>query len=38
MEYSEQELVRREKLESIKEFCNPYPDRYEVTHKNQREI
>lgn len=33
MEYSEQELVRREKLESIKEFCNPYPDRYEVTHK-----
>ena len=33
MEYSEQELVRREKLESIKEFCNPYPERYEITHK-----
>ena len=33
MEYSEQELVRREKLETIKEFCNPYPERYEVSHK-----
>ena len=33
MEYSEQELVRREKLESIKKFCNPYPERYEITHK-----
>lgn len=31
-ELSEQERVRREKLEKIKEFCNPYPDRYEITH------
>ena len=28
---SEQELVRREKLEKIKEYCNPYPEKYEVT-------
>ncbi len=31
-EYSEQELVRREKLEEIKQVCNPYPDKYERTH------
>ncbi len=31
-ELSEQEQVRREKVESIREFCNPYPERYEVTH------
>lgn len=31
-EYSEQELVRRDKLEEIKKVCNPYPDRYEKTH------
>lgn len=31
-ELSEQERVRREKLENIREFCNPYPDRYPVTH------
>ena len=31
-ELSEQERVRREKLEKIYEFCNPYPERYEVTH------
>ena len=31
-EFSEQELVRREKIEKIKEFCNPYPERYDVTH------
>lgn len=30
---SEQELVRIGKLDSIREFCNPYPDRFEVTHK-----
>ena len=24
--YSEQELIRREKLTSIKEYTNPYPD------------
>lgn len=31
-ELTEQEQVRREKIESIREFCNPYPERYEVTH------
>lgn len=30
--FSEQELVRREKVEKIKEVCNPYPERYELTH------
>ena len=28
---SEQELVRRGKLSAIRDFCNPYPDKYEVT-------
>ncbi len=32
MEFSEQEVVRREKLDSIREVCNPYPERYEKTH------
>lgn len=31
-ELTEQEQIRRDKIESIKEFCNPYPERYEVTH------
>jgi len=31
-EFSEQEIVRREKVEEIKKVCNPYPERYEVTH------
>ena len=31
-EYSEQELVRREKLNEIKNYCNPYPEKYERTH------
>ena len=31
-ELSEQELVRRDKLNTIKEYCNPYPDKYERTH------
>ena len=37
---SEQELVRRGKLDSIREFCNPYPEKYEVTNsiKEAREI
>ena len=37
---SEQELVRRGKLDSIREYCNPYPDKYEVTNsiKEAREI
>ncbi len=30
--FTEQELVRREKIDKIREFCNPYPERYEVTH------
>ncbi len=31
-ELTEQEIVRREKVEKIKETRNPYPERYEVTH------
>ncbi len=31
-ELSEQEVVRREKLEEIKKVCNPYPEKYERTH------
>lgn len=31
-EFSEQELVRREKVEEIRKYCNPYPERFEVTH------
>ena len=31
-EFSEQETVRREKVESIRSVTNPYPERYEVTH------
>ena len=31
-ELSEQEVVRREKLDEIKKYTNPYPERYEVTH------
>ena len=30
---SEQELVRIGKLDTIREVCNPYPERFEVTHK-----
>ena len=32
MERSEQELVRIGKLDTIKEYCNPYPEKYEKTH------
>lgn len=32
-QFSEQEQVRRDKLEEIKNYCNPYPEKYEVTHK-----
>lgn len=37
---SEQELVRRGKLDSIREFCNPYPEKYELTNsiKEAREL
>ena len=30
---SEQELVRRQKLDEIRKVTNPYPDKYERTHK-----
>ena len=30
-EFSEQELVRRNKVEEIKKICNPYPEKYEIT-------
>ena len=29
---TEQEIVRREKLDSIRKFTNPYPENYEITH------
>ena len=32
-EYSEQELVRRSKLEEISKVCDPYPDKFERTHR-----
>ena len=32
-EFSEQELVRREKVKEISKVCNPYPERYERTHR-----
>lgn len=31
-ELSEQELVRRNKLEEIRKVCNPYPENFERTH------
>ena len=31
-QFSEQELVRRSKIDEIKKYCNPYPERYETTH------
>ena len=31
-ELSEQEVIRREKLDAIREVCNPYPENYERTH------
>ena len=33
MERTEQELVRIEKLDKIRETCNPYPEKYERTHR-----
>lgn len=40
MERSEQELVRIAKLDTIREYCNPYPERYEKTHslKDARDL
>ncbi len=31
-ELTEQEVIRREKLEEISKVCNPYPEKYEKTH------
>lgn len=31
-EFTEQEQVRRDKLEEIKKVCNPYPDKFKRTH------
>ena len=31
-ELSEQEIVRRQKLEEISKVCNPYPEKYVKTH------
>ena len=31
-QYTEQEQVRMEKVEKIREYCNPYPERYEKSH------
>ena len=31
-EFTEQELVRRNKLEEISKVCNPYPEKFEKTH------
>ena len=31
-EFSDQELVRREKLAEIKKVCNPYPEKFDRTH------
>ncbi len=32
-ELTEQETVRREKIESIRKVCNPYPERFQITHE-----
>ena len=32
-ELTEQEIVRRNKLEERGKVCNPYPERYEITHR-----
>lgn len=32
-ELTEQEIIRRNKLEEIAKYTNPYPDKYERTHK-----
>ena len=31
-EYSEQELIRRDKVEEIRKVCNPYPEKYDVNY------
>ncbi len=32
-EFSEQEQVRRNKINEVKKTCNPYPDRFVITHE-----
>ena len=32
-ELSEQEIVRRNKVLEIKKVCNPYPERFPITHR-----
>jgi len=32
-ELTEQEIVRRKKVEEIRKVCNPYPERFEITHR-----
>ncbi len=36
-ELTDQEIVRREKINKIKEYCNPYPERFSITH-NLKEV
>lgn len=31
-ELTEQEIVRRDKVKEIRKYCNPYPDKYAITH------
>ena len=39
-EFTEQEQVRRDKVEALREVCNPYPEKYEITNsiKEAREL
>ena len=30
---SEQEIIRREKVNDLRNYCNPYPERYELSHE-----
>ena len=32
-ELSEQEVIRRNKIDEIRKVCNPYPEKYDVNHK-----
>ena len=32
-ELSEQEVIRRDKIEEIRKVCNPYPEKYDVNYK-----
>lgn len=32
-ELSEQEIIRREKVDEIRKVCNPYPEKYDVNYK-----